>query len=166
MFERLDDLYYEFTKTHIGHLWYKFKCWIWYRYSTVKPRYLFHTWIDRDVLLLHCSFEILCKFVEEELYQDIVDWDSDEEHKNAKKNMLELYYWWIECNTKNKDGVYIDYDYEAIYNTLSRLAYQNDNKGDRYYEYLTAISKLDKMHDEFIKNQLKKLIDLMDWMWT
>lgn len=59
-----------------GRLWYRLKCFVWYRYTTVKPKTLdFHTWCDRDHLLVHCMFQILVDFVEKEI-------DYDFEHKN------------------------------------------------------------------------------------
>lgn len=93
------------VKRRVHDLWYRLKCFLWYRYTTVKPRTLkFHTWTDRDNLLLHCSFEILCRFLEEECSPGIVDWDCDEEDKQAMKTMKELYVWWnkyIENEHKN-----------------------------------------------------------------
>ncbi len=50
----------------LGQIWYKFSCRFWHKYSTVKPRTLGHTWVDRDNLLAHTSFEILSDFVENE----------------------------------------------------------------------------------------------------
>jgi hypothetical protein len=47
-------------------MWYYFKCWAWNRYSTVTPRFVGPTWIDRNNLLLHTSFEILMDYVEKE----------------------------------------------------------------------------------------------------
>ena len=53
-------------------IWYVFKCWDWNRYTTVKPRYLGHTWTDRDNLLLHMSFEILSNYVEFTYYINFI----------------------------------------------------------------------------------------------
>ena len=97
----------------ISRLWYKLKCFCWKRYSTVKPRWLSHTWCDRDRLLLYCMFEILCRFLEEE--KDNVEWytghlgkdkdgkeilgftiDVNGETVNVMDEMLELRRWWLE----------------------------------------------------------------------
>lgn len=51
-----------------GEIWYRLKCWVYHRYTTVKPRTLpYHTWCDRDKLLIHMNFEILSQFMEKEL---------------------------------------------------------------------------------------------------
>ena len=55
-------------------LWYKLKCWAWHRYNTIKPRYMPHTWMDRDSLLEGCVFEVLSKFLEDECSPGCVDW--------------------------------------------------------------------------------------------
>lgn len=56
----------------------------------LKPR----QWCDKDEVLIHALFEVLCRFVEEELSQNQVNWNSDKEHKQARKQMDQLYQWW------------------------------------------------------------------------
>jgi hypothetical protein len=43
-------------------------------------------------------FEILCRFVENELRPsfETINWDSDPEHQHARDEMLALYKWWTE----------------------------------------------------------------------
>ena len=54
-------------------------------------------WCDKDHVLLHACFQLLCDFVEKEmLVQDNIDWNATEEIKNAKKEIDELYAWWQE----------------------------------------------------------------------
>ena len=74
------------------NLWYKLKCFLWHRYTTIKPRELDHTWCDRCELIVYTNFEILQQFVEEEMYGRIC-WDSDEDHINAEKEIQYLYNW-------------------------------------------------------------------------
>lgn len=167
LFLYLDDIYFECRQSMIYNIWYKIKCKFWYKYSTIKPRYLSHIWIDRDILLLHCSFEILCNFVEKELDQDHIYWEYNEEYKNAKQGLIDLYNWWIDCNKNRQDHYLLDKDYNAIYKTLYSLIKEFDNKNTEFYfEYINAITTLKDMHEEFVNNQLKKLIDLRKWMWT
>lgn len=49
-----------------GQLLYRMKCFFFKRYTTVKPRYLPHTWCDRTAVLPHMMFEILSQFLEKE----------------------------------------------------------------------------------------------------
>ena len=66
-----------------GQIWYRTKCFVWYRWTTIKPRTLkYHTYCDRCHLMPHMMFEILTAFVEEECSPGIVDWyhnEKDEE---------------------------------------------------------------------------------------
>src|SRR4030042_4189507 len=81
-------------------LWYKIKCWCWHRYTTVKPRYLGHTWCDCDDLLSHTMFEILSRFIEKECSPGNVDWDYDNEHSTVRAKLQELYDWWHDYYNK------------------------------------------------------------------
>ena len=86
------------------------------RYSTVKPRNLPHTWIDREELLIHVMFEVLSNFVEKELrpHQDI-DWDCSEYRSHARDEMEDLYRWWHEeYSWRDEDFVSLQAD-EAWY---------------------------------------------------
>jgi hypothetical protein len=95
-----------------GRLWYQLKCWVWHRYSTVKPRNLPHTWVDRCVLMPHAIFEILSDFVEGECGPDSpVEWYGDHPHLvevdgkqvNVHDELQDLYSWWHDDYLKNKD---------------------------------------------------------------
>ncbi len=91
-----------------GQMWYRFTCWGWKRYTTVKPRYLTHTWSDRTELLPHMMFEILSDFVENECSPGIVEWYGEFGNKievngkevYARDEMQELYDWWHEIYRK------------------------------------------------------------------
>lgn len=106
-----------------GQLWYRLKCWAWHRYTTVHPRTLnYHGWCDRDVLLLHCCFEILCRFLEDECGTDgVIDWDFDEEHKQAMAGMRELYRWWKEDYPAIDDECHSKEKYEEVNKRLHQL---------------------------------------------
>lgn len=76
-----------------GQIWYRFKCWAWYRYTTVKPRALPDTWMDRDTILEHMAFEILSQFIEKEkpdLHFDI----QYSPNKLEWSRLFALYIWW------------------------------------------------------------------------
>lgn len=81
--------------------WYQFKCWVWYRYRTVKPSSLKgHGWVDRDTLMLHCMFQCLVDFVEGEDPFNRTDFDH-ETVRHVKKEIQELYTWWKDVYLKD-----------------------------------------------------------------
>lgn len=164
---------------------YRFKCWLWYRYTTIKPRYLGHTWWDRSEVLVDVCFEVLCQFVENEL--NYVNWECSEQHKNAKAEMLELYEWWKNCH-KNKDN-YCPEDpiFEEYKNVVINFAkHEEDGKAEfvpvegldvyelkqryhnegKYWDYVRAYGILDDLHEKFITEQVKRVVDLRNFMWT
>lgn len=88
-------------------LWYKFKCWGWHRYSTIKCRYLPHTWCDRTDVLPHTMFEILSRFIEGECSPGHIDWERSNHtvtvngvDKNVRAEMQDLYDWWHQVYQK------------------------------------------------------------------
>jgi len=116
MLEKIQYAYWSVVPHHLrpGRLWYRFKCWIWHRYSTVKPRGLPHTWVDRSYLMPHMIFEILSDFIEEECSPGPIEWYGDEPHLievsdkkvNVRDEMQDLYDWWHNDYLVNKDSIH------------------------------------------------------------
>lgn len=57
-----------------NNVWYQLKCYLWKRHSTVKSRYLPHTWCDKVDLIPHTIMEMLSQFIEQECSPGWVDW--------------------------------------------------------------------------------------------
>lgn len=85
-----------------GQMWYRFKCFVWHRYTTIRPRYLGHTWCDRRCLVPEMMFEILSEFLEKECSPGHVEWYGEYPHmvtvdgveKNVMDEMKDLAAWW------------------------------------------------------------------------
>ena len=130
-------------------LWYRFKCRVWHRYTTVKPRTLpWHTWTDRSTLLPHCMFEILTQFIEGECSPGIIDWEGsghmipgpDGNEVNVRTVMRELYDWWDKRpeDTEFSDRTIYD-EYEKTWarmDALSKLRSRPCEDGE-YHEIYT-----------------------------
>lgn len=61
-------------------------------------------WCDKDIVLLHACFQLLTDFVEKEEPEVPTDWQFDEAHKNAKREIDELYAWWKDRVSKAEAG--------------------------------------------------------------
>lgn len=148
-------------------VWYKFKCWAWKRYTTVKPRKLDHTWIDRSHLVFHVVFEVLSDFVENELDRQSEDHPTPvnlcseyNDWNAAEKELREIHKWWIN-----------DYDEHYIWNL-------QDEDFDRLYPWTTpedydgkdyrpvARVKADIQYTDMILAKAKRVIELSPYMWT
>jgi len=171
-------------------IYYRFKCWIWKRYTTIKPRYLnFHTWCDRCELLPHAMFEILSKFIEEECSPGHIDWEGsghtvevNGKQVNIREEMQCLYDWWH--NTYNKE-------YEEVHDILWKEAHKHDPireekeieiHGETYYEWkpefknkedeeiwrccVRACSKLEEIQNRDLEEKMTRLVKCRPYMWT
>jgi len=51
-------------------------------------------WWDTDTRLLYGTMQLLVEFIEKEKPFEYINWDSDDLHKNAAKEMNAIYAWW------------------------------------------------------------------------
>lgn len=169
-----------------GQIWYRLKCFLWFRYSTVRPRYLPHTWCDRDTLLAHSMFEILSKFIEEECSPGWVEWYGENGHKiavngvevYARDEMQNLYDWW------HKDYII---GYPATCDALWEAAEKNqptklladhedyctwdpqfdsDDAEQQWHQKMDELNKLEYAMDAELLARLHRLVNLMPYLWT
>lgn len=130
-----------------GQIWYRLKCFLWKRYSTVKPRYLPHTWCDRMELLPHTMFEILSDFIEGECSPGHVEWHGeyghkikvDGEEKYVRDEMQDLYDWWHVV-------------YHKIYPEVSELLWEAARKHEMISDFRDIEEKdFNEEEDEWMK---------------
>lgn len=78
--------------------------------NLLKIETLNDEWLDKDMVILHACFQILSDCIEKEnLFTGHVDWTYDDEHKNAKNEIEDLYNWWNKrkvCNYNSEDFQY------------------------------------------------------------
>jgi len=162
-----------------GQLWYKLKCFF-IRYTTIKPRYLKHTWCDRCELLSHMIFEIFSDFIENECSPGIVDWsDVKIGDKFIRDEMQELYDWWHNVYNKYYLNEYnhiwaeikkhmpvrdwVDFDGDMV---EYKPVWKTKEDEEIYKNGFNKISKLeDKMAKE-LKQNLHRIIELRPYLWT
>lgn len=147
---------------HIRGFWYKFSCWGWKRYTTVKPYKLDHGWIERSDLLPHVIFQCLVDFVEnsiipqgydklytEEEIKDAPEYNKWmlEEHNKFTKEMLFLYNWWKEWHEEK--------DYEE-WEKLGEPDYPDPNN----------LVTLQNKHQMELDEMCIRVIKIRRLMWT
>lgn len=76
------------------HIYWGFMHRTFKRFNKVEMRYLRPGYYDIGHRILHASFQLLKDFVEKEKPFDHIDWDHDEDHKNAASEIKALYQWW------------------------------------------------------------------------
>jgi len=62
--------------------------------NVLKIDTLENEWRDKDTVMLHACFQLLTDFIKDELYNGYNDWEADEDHRMAKREMEELGSWW------------------------------------------------------------------------
>jgi len=191
MLEKIQYAYWSIVPHHLrpGRLWYRFKCWVWHRYSTVKPRDLPHTWVDRCHLMPHMIFEILSNFIEEECGPDgHVEWYGDEPHLievggkqvNVRDEMQDLYDWWHTDYTKNIDHIHDEWHEhrELHVKDVTNPVEGRDDLVSWDQEYsspeakvendrlFTEASKKDERYRVELNSRLHRVINIIPYMWT
>lgn len=144
-----------------SQLYYRAKCFL-CRYSTVKSRYLPHTWCDRDNLLFHTSMEILSEFLEKECSPGIVNWEADEWHSDAMREMRTIYKWYHEEYMGKLDSGDLFYEpslLEDPWNFSKPLP-------PEYLKMLHMIQYAGEITEAKKKEMLHRLIEVMPYMWT
>lgn len=190
MFDKIKHKYWDMVPYNWRpfQLIYRLKCWSWKRYTTVKPRYLPHSWCDRTELLPHMMFELLSQFLEKECSPGIVDWDATPDHKQAMRDMRKLYDWWHITYQKVYPEVenilweeaekhYPTTHWEPCNDKILTCKYGEGlqtyspkfkTKEDKeiYNQNLKAINKLERKHWDDLQKRLHQLIDLREYFWT
>lgn len=122
--------------------------------------------------LLIASFEMFCEFYENGDIS-IIDWESDLEHREVKKSMDHLYFYWTVLRPKHKK--LLDKLLDIFYGKENyKTTFEDDKNG-----YFTMKSekklpdyKYDKLHkiENFInkceQKNLELLIKIKDYLWT
>lgn len=172
--DKIEDIYmtivpYEWRPSQ---LWDKFRCWLFKPYTTIKPRYLPHTWTDKDQILVHMVFEILSLYLEKEKPGEIIDWEWDEEHSKAWKEINELYKWWHETyipwsETYMDKYEFPDWKFEKVEGSNHFTSrYRSEEEKQRAREVSQQITdEEERMHNE-ITEKCKRIIELRSFLWT
>jgi len=190
MLEKIQSLYWSIIPHEYRphHIWYTIKCFCWYRYSTVKPRYCSHQWIDRCDLLPEIAFEILSDFLEKECQpEEHIDWYYEDEYWkdqnkilvndkliNVRDEMQFLYDWWHTTYHKIYPEVkeilhkelkkYRDKDHMIKDILWNPYASKEDEEAEN--TIIHAITNLDNKVEEELQNNLHRLINIRKWLWT
>ena len=146
---------YYWLRTHTVHRYHmlNLKC----------PTYGFHYewgWFDRSELLFIAPFQILKSFVEDELPHAYVDWESDEPHSSARKEMQDLYDWWMTGRNKERDDMNAALD-EGTDKSLPEKGLSR-YRGPAWDAYIKESDRLETKDDEM----LLRLIAVRKFLWT
>jgi hypothetical protein len=130
-------------------------------------------WHDKDEIMLHAVFQLLVDFVEQEQPDKHIDWSHNDVHRQAWKEIRDLYRWWTTTRPsrrtplEDKKVAKPPLRFEQIGGTkLNRLVTPDKEKYAGYYRALKQQTRLEqKWHDEDQCN-LHRLIEIREFLWT
>lgn len=139
----------------------------------LKIKTLEKGWHDKDEILLHAAFQILTDFIKQETLAAIVDWNADELHKKAWKEIKSLYKWWKEIRPSrtspldDKNLIAPPLKFKKIPGShLSEMVEPDKKKYAEYYQTLEKHRKLETKWNEEDQRNLHRLIEIRGFLWT
>jgi hypothetical protein len=130
-------------------------------------------WGDKDEVLLHAAFQLLKDFIEREKPDKIVDWNANELHRKAWKEIVLLYNWWKKERPARKSPLedkrikHPPLKFEKIPGSDLRKRIEPDKK--KYTNYYCALEehwKLEQKWEKEDQRNLHRLIDIRKFLWT
>lgn len=187
--DRIKETYWDWVphEWRPNQIWYRLKCWAWHRYSTVKPRYLRHTWCDKTELVPHMMFEMLCQFLEKECSPGHIEWYGecghkvtvDGEEKYVMDEMRELVAWWHEDFNKKYpdtcDAIWCEVEKHLPSTELNpiggdllewNMVFESDEEKRLYQKCTAEITALEVRMKKELEARLHRIIPLIPSMWT
>lgn len=137
-------------------------------------------WANRDDLLLHASFQILVDFVEKERPFEIVDWNFNDAHINAAKEIRSLYRWWTKSRPNRLDPLDgLKKNEIPDLSEHSKPVYEDDGKTIKHYvfvsnppgysKYKASSKKSQKLNVKWEaedQDNLIRLIKIRQFLWV
>jgi hypothetical protein len=131
------------------------------------------TWSDRDEILLHASFQILCDFVDQEKPQKGINWEYSPLHSNAWKEISALYRWWKRERPNRRDPLHDKrlkvppVELEDIPNSTNKRVREYDRRKYRAFDKaLRTHAKLEEQWEAEDQRNLHRLIEVRPFLWT
>lgn len=139
----------------------------------LKIKTLEKGWHDKDEILLHAVFQVLTDFVEQERPEIIIDWNADERHKNAWREIKSLYKWWNEIRLArtspldDEDLITPPLEFKKI--PGSDLSEMVEPDKEKYADYYRALKKHQELEIEWYEEDqrnLHRVINIRHFLWT
>lgn len=167
VWDKIEDIYHKVVPHRFRpkELWYRLKCRVWKKYTTVKPRTLGHGWCDRDGLLIHCIFEIARDFLENEGPKTEAEWAEQKEMNPAFyeswNETRELIDWWLKHDDHYVYGL-TDEEFDAEFPWEPSKDFEGTHEEYRTRAKFLADNEVEKM----ILEKAKRIIDISQFYWT
>jgi hypothetical protein len=157
------------------------RSWRWVLNTIFKRKYrlkldgLDSNWHDRDYVLIHAMFQCLVDFIEKENPAENIDWESDDEHKNAWAEMNRLYKWWTlgrplrdDINDAYMMAIHNEIDDAGFGHGLDRFgdAFKSHPLYPKWQDSVRFNAQMDIDSDNEDTENMIALIKIRHFMWT
>ena len=163
--------------SRLKDLYYKLRAY-WYRYTTIKSRYLPHTWRDKDEILEMTAFEILQRFIEDESY--LVKWDDvscklDGNTVNVMEEWQKILAWFdryrsFEGNEPIHHAKPPQIKFQKIDDTCNistmRFIFEDDNHKEEWHKAIEEQQEFEERITNEMTENLIKIVKLRKYMWS
>jgi hypothetical protein len=174
-----------FRKFNIWDLWDLFPYgWRMTYYDKIKPiynpsnkrlrKFIPRTWQDFSNLMVDLNFEIIKTFYEDEYTAGIVDWDSDQPHRDFSKWLDSSYFYITKARPKLDIDLQNSYPLSKPIEEMFERIPQEDGTTRMYlkddgipYEIKYAeVNRIEKLIEETDTKILKEFIEYRQFFWT
>lgn len=182
--ERLDNWWYDlwcyirpFRKIRDGY--YDVRNYLFHRYDLIRTGLNPTSWWDKDSLILYGMMGLIVDFVEKEKCFEVVEWDSEPEHKHAGEEIKAIYAWWKDYPRRQKE---IDDTTQIWYESKredSKLRKNDERKtvespnhffncpqSERTKSLLDLSWELEQKLIEEEQDMLHRIIKIRKFLWT
>jgi len=117
-------------------------------------------------------FQILDDFITKERIDEIIDWDSDKEHRQARDKMTEIINWWKNTFLKFDEWEGIELDYTKNWD---EMFIKDPNRpgicemkpfSDSDQAKMNIIHARDRAMEKELEKKLREILDIRKYMWT
>ena len=125
-------------------------------------------WSDKKGLIPELLFACIVHFVEEEKPFEVADWDATEGHREARKNIEEIYRW-VKGRDAFQERIMGAYPPSKSFDEMFKRI--EEGKYEGHYEFVSTgyydeVHRLEAEFDEGEKKHMKMIIDNLDYLWT
>lgn len=149
----LSALWGGYKRGGIVGVYHWIRCHTWNRYHVINLKrsggdYEWG-WVDRDVAMWLACFTLLCDYVEREAPFEFINWDTDEYHAHAGREIKALYSWWRHGRARE-------------HAELEAIDAEWENQDAKWAEYCERVDTLEKKDQEM----LDRLMKVRGYLWT
>lgn len=170
--EKIKDIFYDFFHYGYGRkvndVYYNIKNRFFMKFYLIDTGLKRTQWHDTDTKILYAIMKLVVDYVEGEEPFKHINWDSDEGHVTAAKDIKEVYFWWKNYENRQKEiNIALDNWYVSSFpdkeDVLERLNFVKTDESKQLFDHHSEL-ELQLLKEE--EEMMIKIIKVRGYMWT